>query len=140
MFLASIIFFVVATLHVAMNCYRMVMAYVIRRDAPGGPVAYIGQLAPWDHVLKDTLYCTQEILGDAVAVSTKHFPVIITVLRFPYQVYRTYVVWGHNWKAVALPIASLVVSLGSYTNYRAGYSISNRSFSLGVLRLRPLPD
>lgn len=99
MFLASIVFFVIATLHVAMNCYRMVMAYVIRRNAPGGPVAYIGQLAPWDHVFKDTLYCTQEILGDAVAV------------------YRTYVVWGHNWKAVVLPGALLIVSLIS------GYSV-----------------
>lgn len=51
-----------------MNCYRMVMAYVIHRDAPGGPAAYIGALAPWDHVFKDTLYATQEMLGDAVAV------------------------------------------------------------------------
>lgn len=51
-----------------MNCYRMVMAYVIKRDEPGGPAAYIGALAPWDHVFKDTLYATQEIFGDAVAV------------------------------------------------------------------------
>ena len=51
-----------------MNCYRMIMAYVIKRDEPGGPAAYIGALAPWDHVFKDTLYATQEMLGDAVAV------------------------------------------------------------------------
>jgi hypothetical protein len=52
-----------------MNCFRMVEAYVIHRNDPGGPAAHIAALAPWDHVLKDTLYATQEILGDAVAVS-----------------------------------------------------------------------
>ncbi len=51
-----------------MNCFRMIEGYVIHRSDPGGPVAYIGKLAPWDHVFKDTLYATQEILGDAVAV------------------------------------------------------------------------
>lgn len=88
MFGIGILLFVIASMHVgellilpfklwtladasppkAMNCYRMVMAYVIKRDAPGGPAAYIGALAPWDHVFKDTLYATQEMLGDAVAV------------------------------------------------------------------------
>lgn len=99
-----------------MNCYRMVMAYVIRRNAPGGPVAYIGALAPWDHVFKDTLYCTQEILGDAVAVRVARFSALFTVLRFFFQVYRTYVVWGRDWRAVALPGALLIVSLSTYSS------------------------
>ncbi|KIP06300.1 hypothetical protein PHLGIDRAFT_91050 [Phlebiopsis gigantea 11061_1 CR5-6] len=99
MFGISILLFVIATIHVAMNCYRMIEAYVIRRDEPGGPAAYIGRLAPWDHVFKDTLYATQEILGDAVAI------------------YRTWVVWGRDWRPVALPCALLVVSLVS------GYSV-----------------
>ncbi|KAF7794053.1 hypothetical protein EIP86_005181 [Pleurotus ostreatoroseus] len=82
-----------------MNCYRMVEAYVIHRNDVGGPVAWISKLAPWDHVFKDTLYATQEMLGDAAAI------------------YRTYVVWGRNWKAIALPCALLTVSLIS------GYSV-----------------
>lgn len=53
----------------AMNCYRMIDAYVVHRNDPGGPVAHMGALAPWDHVFKDTIYATQEMLGDAVAVS-----------------------------------------------------------------------
>ena len=51
-----------------MNCYRMIQGYVIHRDDPGGPPAWIGALAPWHHVFKDVLYATQEMLGDAVAV------------------------------------------------------------------------
>lgn len=51
-----------------MNCFRMIRGYVEHANTPGGAVAYIGALAPWDHVFKDTLYATQEIFGDAVAV------------------------------------------------------------------------
>ncbi|KAJ3551279.1 hypothetical protein NM688_g4795 [Phlebia brevispora] len=93
MFYVSILMFIIATLHVSMNCFRMVEAYVIHRDDPGGPVAWISALAPWHHVFKDTLYATQEMLGDAAAI------------------YRTYVVWGRNWKAVVLPGALLTMSL-----------------------------
>ncbi len=53
---------------VGMNCFRMIEGYVVHVNDPGGAVAYIGNLAPWDHVFKDTLYATQEIFGDAVAV------------------------------------------------------------------------
>ena len=53
---------------IGMNCFRMIRGYVEHANTPGGAVAYIGNLAPWDHVFKDTLYATQEIFGDAVAV------------------------------------------------------------------------
>jgi len=99
MFYISMVMFVIATLHVSMNCYRMVEAYVIHRDDLGGPVAWIAKLAPWHHVFKDTLYATQEMFGDAVAI------------------YRTYILWGKNWKVVVVPGILLVVSMVS------GYSV-----------------
>lgn len=52
----------------AMNCYRMIQGYVVHVNEPGGAVAYIGDLRKWDHIFKDTLYATQEIFGDGVAV------------------------------------------------------------------------
>ena len=55
-----------------MNCFRMIRGYVDHATTPGGAVAYIGNLASWDHVFKDTLYATQEIFGDAVAVRAPH--------------------------------------------------------------------
>lgn len=64
-----------------MNCFRMIDAYVIHRDAPGGPVAHIGALAPWDHVFKDTIYATQEMLGDAVAVRANLIAIIGVLLN-----------------------------------------------------------
>ena len=51
-----------------MNCYRLIEGFVVHVNTPGGAVGYLGALAPWHHVFKDTLYATQEILGDAVAV------------------------------------------------------------------------
>ncbi|KAI0341499.1 hypothetical protein BDW22DRAFT_1359087 [Trametopsis cervina] len=99
MFGLSCLMFLLATIHVAMNCFRMLDAYVIHRNDPGGPVAHMGALAPWDHVFKDTIYATQEILGDAVAI------------------YRTWVVWGRDWRPVVIPCCLLVVSLVS------GYSV-----------------
>jgi hypothetical protein len=52
----------------ALNCYRLSQGYVIHRSDPGGPAAWINALSPWHHVFKDTVYATQEILGDAIAV------------------------------------------------------------------------
>lgn len=66
--ISSLMFFI-ATWHLIMNAYRMVEGYVDYALAPGGAVAYIGNLVPWHHILKDTLYATQEILGSAAAVS-----------------------------------------------------------------------
>lgn len=57
-----------------MNCYRMVRGYTDLVNAPGGAAAYLSELAPWDHVFKDTLYATQEMFGDAVAVSQAQRP------------------------------------------------------------------
>ena len=68
-----------------MNCFRMIDAYVVHRNDPGGPVAHIGALAPWDHVFKDTIYATQEILGDAVAVRmpvAHNFPELTLISRY----------------------------------------------------------
>ena len=71
MFYIGIIMFILASIHVSMNCYRMVQGYVIHAHEPGGPVAWVGALAPWHHVFKDTVYATQEMLGDAVAVRSQ---------------------------------------------------------------------
>lgn len=57
-----------------MNCFRMIRGFVDHATSPGGAVGYLGALAPWDHVFKDTLYATQEILGDGVAVSSPTYP------------------------------------------------------------------
>ncbi|KAF8830880.1 hypothetical protein HHX47_DHR1000273 [Lentinula edodes] len=96
--ISSLMFFI-ATWHLIMNAYRMVEGYVDYALAPGGAVAYIGNLVPWHHILKDTLYATQEILGSAAAI------------------YRCWVLWGHNWKIILFPLTLLIV------NTVAGYMV-----------------
>jgi len=68
MIVISAVMFFIATFHVAMNAFRLQAAYVDHAFTPGGPAAFLGNLRPWHHILKDTLYATQENLGSAVAV------------------------------------------------------------------------
>jgi hypothetical protein len=66
--ISSLMFFM-ATWHMVMNAWRLCLGYVDHSLTPGGPAAFIGNLRTWDHILKDTLYATQENLGSAAAVS-----------------------------------------------------------------------
>ncbi|GJE87833.1 hypothetical protein PsYK624_039160 [Phanerochaete sordida] len=91
MFGVGILMWTIATIHVGLNCFRLVQGYVIHAGDPGGPAAFFNRLDPWDHVMKDTLYATQEILGDAVAI------------------YRTWTLWDQNWKVLA-PLAVLFIT------------------------------
>lgn len=99
MMIISGVMFFIATWHLIMNCIRLLRGYVDHRLTPGGPVAYIGNLRPWDHILKDTLYATQENLGSAAAI------------------YRCWVLWGRDWKVILLPCILLIVNLV------AGYTV-----------------
>ncbi|KAF7288863.1 hypothetical protein HMN09_01368800 [Mycena chlorophos] len=92
MFGVSVVLFVIATMHLAMNLYRLIRGFIIFRDAPGGPAAYLGVLEYWDHIFKDTLYATQSIFGDAAAV------------------YRCWILWNSNWRIVVLPFLLLLGS------------------------------
>lgn len=47
----------------------MIEGYVVHANEPGGPAAFLGVLSTWHHIFKDVVYATQEIMGDAVAVS-----------------------------------------------------------------------
>ncbi|KIK51359.1 hypothetical protein GYMLUDRAFT_78233 [Collybiopsis luxurians FD-317 M1] len=89
----SSLMFVIATMHLALNAARTVAGYVDHGLTPGGPVAFIAPLRPWDHVLKDTLYATQESLGSTAAI------------------YRCWVLWNRNWKVIVIPVALLVVEI-----------------------------
>ncbi|KAK7695608.1 hypothetical protein QCA50_000244 [Cerrena zonata] len=95
-----------------MNCFRMIRGFVDHATSPGGAVGYLGALAPWDHVFKDTLYATQEILGDGVAI------------------YRCWVIWSRDWRVIVVPCALFIVQLvsgyavcGLYPSEKAGSTV-----------------
>ncbi|KAJ7816054.1 hypothetical protein B0H14DRAFT_2602894 [Mycena olivaceomarginata] len=56
----SVIMFIVATLHIAMNGYRVIAGYVDFGTTPGGPVAFLGVISSWHHIFKDVM-CAQSI-------------------------------------------------------------------------------
>ncbi|KAH9481029.1 hypothetical protein JR316_0005548 [Psilocybe cubensis] len=93
MIMVSGVMFFMATFHLAMNGFRLIRGYADFRDADGGPVAYIGNLRRWDHILKDTIYATQENLGSAAAI------------------YRTWTLWSYNWKIIVLPSIMLMINI-----------------------------
>ncbi|KAI0072951.1 hypothetical protein K474DRAFT_1775067 [Panus rudis PR-1116 ss-1] len=98
MFIVGVIMFLIATMHLGMNCYRLLCGYINHGGEPGGAVTYLSNLSSWSHIFKDTLYATQELFGDAVAI------------------YRCYIIWNHEWKVVVFPIMVFVVSaVSGYT-------------------------
>ncbi|KAJ4490604.1 hypothetical protein J3R30DRAFT_111998 [Lentinula aciculospora] len=96
--ISSLMFFI-ATLHLAINAYRMVEGYVDHALILGDAVAYMDNLRSWHYILKDTLYATQENLGSAAAI------------------YRCWVLWCHDWRVILFPSVLLIV------NIIAGYMV-----------------
>ncbi|KAJ3525304.1 hypothetical protein NM688_g8423 [Phlebia brevispora] len=90
MFYTIVLMFILATLHVSANCYRMIEAFVI--EPVFGTSIWMGTLSEWSYVFKDTLLVSMEILGDAAAI------------------YRTFVIWGRDWRPIAIPCALFIVS------------------------------
>ncbi|KAJ6519377.1 hypothetical protein C8R45DRAFT_19776 [Mycena sanguinolenta] len=97
MFIVGIVTFVLATIHISINCMRMMRGYVDHSSLPGGPVGYLGVLSQWDHVFNNVIYATQSILGDCVAV------------------YRCWVLWNRNFFVVCVP--SLMVIASAVSGY-----------------------
>jgi len=114
MFYCGSFMFFIATFHLTLNIYRLIQGFVTNADNAdiGGPVGWISALSPWDHVLKDTLYATQEIFGDMVAC------------------YRVYIIFGRSWLAVAVPLCLLIVEMisgyaviGIYPSEKTGATV-----------------
>ncbi|KAJ7135917.1 hypothetical protein C8R44DRAFT_769297 [Mycena epipterygia] len=95
MFCISVLMFIISTMHLSIDVFRLIRGYVDFRLAPGGPVGYIGQLNRWDHIMKDTLYATQSMVGDAAAI------------------YRCWILWNRDYRIVALPASLLMITIGS---------------------------
>ncbi|KAK7464490.1 hypothetical protein VKT23_006660 [Stygiomarasmius scandens] len=93
MIIASSIMFIIATLHLVVNWYRVLIAYIGQDLNQGGAVAFLGRLTPWHRVLADTLYPTQENLGGAAAI------------------YRTWILWDRDWKMIVLPSLLLIANI-----------------------------
>ncbi|KLO11937.1 hypothetical protein SCHPADRAFT_941667 [Schizopora paradoxa] len=92
MLFVSFLIFVIATMHMATNFSRIVLAFIIHADAPGGPAAFFNELSNFTQMFGSTLYVFQTLLGDALVL------------------YRSYLVWERKLWIVAFPCLLLLGS------------------------------
>jgi len=90
----SITMFTLATMHIAVNYTRIFRAFIIYRDAPGGPAAYFNELSEFTQLFGTTIYVAQTLVGDGVVLL------------------RCYIVCGRYWWVVAFPFVLLLGSTG----------------------------
>ncbi|KIP03551.1 hypothetical protein PHLGIDRAFT_130071 [Phlebiopsis gigantea 11061_1 CR5-6] len=89
MFTACILLFAIATVHVALGCFRLVQGFIVHVLDPG-PIAFFSEISSWHHVFCDTLMVVQEMVGGCIAI------------------YRTFVIWQRDWRIIVLPVVLLV--------------------------------
>ncbi|KAF8185634.1 hypothetical protein K438DRAFT_1973920 [Mycena galopus ATCC 62051] len=119
-FFITIVMFVLATMHVSMNGYRMIVGYTDYASAPGGPVSFLGVLSTWHHIFKDVVFVMQTTLGDTMAV------------------YRVWTVWsrGPRGSLIAfIPFCLLLVNIVSGTMVSVLFATSNPNASIFSTRL-----
>ncbi|KAI0336217.1 hypothetical protein GY45DRAFT_1316329 [Cubamyces sp. BRFM 1775] len=95
MMLVSALIFVIATMHIATNFSRIILAFIVHADAPGGPAAFFNELSNFTQMFGSTLYVLQTLLGDAMVL------------------YRCYLVWERQWIVVVFPCILLMGSLAT---------------------------
>ncbi|KAF7419689.1 hypothetical protein PC9H_002281 [Pleurotus ostreatus] len=115
----SCVMFFISTWHLAMNAFRLLQGFAVHAGARGGALAYLGNMRMWDHILKDTLYATQEILGNAAGI------------------YRCFILWNSDWRIIALPLLLLVGSIVSGYTVCAHYTQVEPTETIFDPRLKP---
>ncbi|EPT04835.1 hypothetical protein FOMPIDRAFT_1094714, partial [Fomitopsis schrenkii] len=90
----SILMFVVATIHIGVNYTRIIQAFIVHRNEPGGPAAFFNELSNFTQIFGSTLYIAQTVIGDSVVLL------------------RCYLVWGSVW-VIVVPFVLLLGSTAS---------------------------
>jgi len=86
--------YIVATLHIALNLYRLLRGYVWNVN-PLGPFAYFSDNMAWDNLMHNAILCIMTWLGDMMVI------------------YRCFVIWNNNYYIVMPPVTLLLLSIGT---------------------------
>ncbi|KAF8582180.1 hypothetical protein K439DRAFT_1391994 [Ramaria rubella] len=89
---ATLVMFVIATSHIAVNLYRLLRGYVWLVDNPG-PVIYFNDLGRWENIAHDAINAVMTWIGDMLLI------------------YRCFIVWDNNYYIIALPTVLLALSI-----------------------------
>ncbi|KAF8142258.1 hypothetical protein K438DRAFT_1692179 [Mycena galopus ATCC 62051] len=117
MFLTVSVMFILATMHVSINGFRIFVGYVDFASAPGGPVSFLGVLSTWHHVFKDAVFTLQTILGDAIAL------------------YRCWILWNRQYTVAVIPMCLLIVNIVSGSMVTTLFATSDPNASIFSSRL-----
>ncbi|KAF8735513.1 hypothetical protein AX14_001946 [Amanita brunnescens Koide BX004] len=93
MFGISLVMFILATMHIGVNFTRIIKAFIIFRNEPGGPAAFFNELSEFTQIFGSTIYVAQTLVGDGVVL------------------YRCYLVWGRRRSIIAFPC---ILFMGSF--------------------------
>lgn len=69
-----------------MNFTRVIKAFIIFRNEPGGPAAFFNELSEFTQIFGSTIYIAQTLIGDGVAVSAVSFTSMFPILLLPVMI------------------------------------------------------
>ena len=75
--------------HLTIDAYRIVKAFVIYRDAPGGPIAYFANLSNPSYLIGSLFYALQTLLGDFCMVRKYYCCPLVALLSIVIPFYRS---------------------------------------------------
>ncbi|KAJ7189813.1 hypothetical protein GGX14DRAFT_607822 [Mycena pura] len=103
---ATILMFLVASFSAVISM-QDVMDGFINYQGPGGPLEFYGTVhtvnAGWIHWMPVVEDSVQAILGDGLLVSAWFFITILGSLIPNLEIYRCYVLYDRNWRAIIVP-------------------------------------
>ncbi|KAF8524146.1 hypothetical protein BU17DRAFT_85253 [Hysterangium stoloniferum] len=91
-FISTIVLFIVATSHIALNLYRLLRGYVWLAEDPG-PVLYFNDLGRWENIAHDAINAVMTWLGDMLLI------------------YRCFIIWNNSYYIIGLPTLLLIMSI-----------------------------
>ncbi|KAF8523833.1 hypothetical protein JB92DRAFT_3109828 [Gautieria morchelliformis] len=104
MFFATVLMFVLATMHLVINLVRLIDAFDLSQIRPGAAEDEFEDLSSFKDLFGNTVILAEIILGDMVLI------------------YRCYVAWGSSFRAIILPLILLLGTLVTSGGVIASFS------------------
>lgn len=119
----SPIFALMLTPSTVINLYRGIRAFALLATPPM-PVMYYHDFTNWDNYAFAVIVTLLVWHADALVVSPTFF-LSLPIPPDALQIYRCFIIWGHNLWAITLPIALLLLSFGAPCTHKCGTTANN---------------
>lgn len=114
--------YAVLTISTVINLYRGIRAYALVVTPPT-PVTYYHDFTNWDNYAFAVIVTLLVWHADALVVS--HARLVVVIPADANQIYRCFIIWGHNLWAITLPVALLLLSFGASCTHMCGETANN---------------